>query len=100
MAYTEVGAKCGKEGCKCEKEGKLHEVWKFYWSEGGRTWIRSISEADIMSYGKYVKEYQKYRQARAELVKLQREQIKIVYMIENGLRIPLTEKRLKKAGKI
>lgn len=93
-------SKCGKKGCKCEKENKLHETWKFYWSEGGKTRIRSISESDIMSYGRYTKEYQKYRYARAELVKLCRKQIKIIDLMEKELRIGITEKRLKKVGKV
>ena len=58
-------SKCGKAGCKCEKEGKLHEVWKYYWSEGGKTHMRSISEADRINYLRHTKEYQKYRWARS-----------------------------------
>ena len=92
-------SKCGKAVCKCEKEGKLHEVWKYYWSEGGKTRIRSISEADRINYLRYTKEYQKYRRVRAELVKTQQEQIKLIGLLEKGLRVGLTEKRLKKAGK-
>ena len=92
-------SKCGKAGCKCEKEGKLHEVWKYYWSEGGKTRIRSIGEAERIRYLRYTKEYQRYRRIRAELVKTQREQIRLISLLEKGLRERLTEKRLKKAGR-
>lgn len=79
-------SKCGKKGCKCEKEGELHEVWKFYWSEEGRTKIRSISKEEIFRYGKLTRNYRRFRWARAELVKLHREQIRLIDQIEKGLR--------------
>ena len=77
--------KCGKKGCKCER-GELHEVWMFYRSEEGKTKIRTLSKEDVTEYGKYTRSYQKYRQARAGLVRLQKEQLRIIDLIEEGLR--------------
>lgn len=77
--------KCGKPGCRCEK-GKKHGVWMFYRSEGGKTRIRTLSEKDVHDYGHYTRDYQRYRRARAELVKLQREQLRLIDLLEDGLR--------------
>jgi len=77
--------KCGKKGCRCER-GELHEVWMFYRSEEGKTKIRTLSREDVTEYGKYTRSYQRYRQARAELVRLQKEQIGLIDQIEEGLR--------------
>lgn len=78
--------KCGKKGCRCEGGKELHEVWKLYRSKDGKTETRSIKEEDVYEYERYTRDYQRYRQARAELVKLQREQIRLIDLIEEGLR--------------
>jgi len=78
--------KCGKKGCKCAGGKELHDVWKLYRSKGGKTETRSIKEEDVHKYGQYTEDYQKYRQARAELVKLHWEQLMLVNLIEEGLR--------------
>lgn len=76
--------KCGKKGCRCEK-GKLHEVWMFYRSEEGKTKIRTMNEEYVSVYGQYIRNYQRYRQTRAELVKIHKEQIRLINLIEDGL---------------
>ena len=77
--------KCGKKGCRCAK-GELHTIWVLYRSENGKTETRSIKEEDVYEYGHYTDDYQKYRQARAALVKLHRKQLMLVDLIEEGLR--------------
>ena len=78
--------KCGKKGCKCESGKELHSVWRFYRSKEGKTEIKTIDEEKMFKYENYTKNYQRYRQARAQLVKLQRQQIKIIDLIEKGIR--------------
>lgn len=78
--------RCGKKGCKCGR-GELHEVWMFYRSEGGKTKIRTLSKENAMEYERYTMGYQKYRRARAELVKIQKKQIRLIDHIEEGLRM-------------
>jgi uncharacterized protein YjiS (DUF1127 family) len=77
--------KCGKKGCRCER-GELHEVWMFYRSEEGRTKIRTLSKEAVTEYGQYTRSYQRYRQARAELVRLHKEQLRLIDLLEEGLR--------------
>lgn len=77
--------KCGKKGCRCER-GELHEVWMFYRSKEGKTKIRTLSKKAVAEYGQYTRSYQRYRQARAELVRLHKEQLRIIDLIEEGLR--------------
>jgi hypothetical protein len=77
--------KCGKKGCKCER-GELHEVWMHYRSEGGKTKTRTIRKEEVQEYERYTRNYQRYRQSRAELIKLHKKQIRLIDLIEEGLR--------------
>lgn len=87
--------KCGKEGCRCIREGKLHVVWMFYCSERGKTVIRTISEDDAFRYEKFTLGYRRFRQARASLVKLHKEELKIIDTLERGLRKKEMENKIK-----
>lgn len=83
--FYKTRIKCGKKGCKCE-EGELHAVWMFYCSEKGKTKIRTMSQHDVYAYNQYADNYKKYRQGRAELVKLYKEQLRLIDSLEKGLR--------------
>lgn len=87
--------RCGKKGCRCER-GELHDIWVLYRSREGKTETRSLKKEDVFKYGEYTRNYQLYRQARGELVKLQRRQIKVIDMMEKELRSAKqdTEKKL------
>lgn len=77
--------KCGKKGCRCQREGKLHIVWRFYSSDKGKTKIKTLKRGDILTYQKFTQNYRRFRQARARLVKIHREKIRLINLIENGL---------------
>lgn len=77
--------KCGKKGCKCES-GELHDIWVLYRSIEGKKEIRSLTKEEAFKYSDYTRNYQRYRQARAEMVKLQRRQIQVVDMMEKEIR--------------
>ncbi|MBW2045886.1 MAG: hypothetical protein JRI96_13560 [Deltaproteobacteria bacterium] len=78
--------KCGNKGCKCEREGKLHVVWRFYRSNKGKTEIRTLKKGDVTEYKRFTQNYRRFRWARARLVKIHREQIKLLNFLEQGLR--------------
>ena len=82
--------KCGKKGCKCEREGELHVVWRFYRSREGKTEIRSLKGEDIVRYKRLTENYRMFRCARARWVKIQRRQIELINFLEEGM----TEKDL------
>ena len=37
-------SKCGKPNCRCVREGKLHAVWKLYWTEDGKTRLKALKK--------------------------------------------------------
>jgi len=87
--------KCGKDGCRCIREGELHTVWMFYRSERGKTVIRTIRENDVFRYEKFTLEYRRFRQARARLVKIHKEELKLIDILEKGLRKKKIEDKIK-----
>ncbi len=82
--------KCGKKGCKCEREGQLHLVWRFYSTARGRPTIRTLKKKDVLKYKSFTESYQRFRRARARLVKIHREQMELVNRLEEGM----TKKKL------
>ncbi|MGA2091458.1 MAG: DUF6788 family protein [Endomicrobiales bacterium] len=77
--------KCGNAGCKCNKLGELHEVYRFTRSFNGVTQNRSINFAEVLKYEPGTKSYLKYRTARADLAKLHKEQIKVIDLLEKSM---------------
>lgn len=76
--------KCGKKGCKCGR-GELHEAWMFYRSEKGKTIIRAMSPREVSVYKRDTDNYKRYRRGRAELVKLSKEELRLVDLLEKAL---------------
>ena len=74
--------KCGSKGCRCEREGELHEVWRLYRSHKGKSQTRTLKKYEVFKYQKYTQEYRRYRLARSRLVKLHSEILNIVDRIE------------------
>ena len=67
--------KCGNRNCKCAK-GDLHIVWRITKSEEGRTRTKSLCKTgDIERYKNLTNNYRQFREARARIVKIQREQV-------------------------
>ncbi len=77
--------RCGKEHCKCVREGILHTNWKLYWTEQGKTRQRALKYSEVAYYQKMTRNYMCFRKARARLVKIHREMIDLVNRLEQGM---------------
>ncbi len=78
-------SRCGKPNCRCVREGALHTVWKLYWTEGGKTKQIAIKKGTVYDYQRLTANYQRFRKARARLVKIYQEMIQLINFIEKGL---------------
>lgn len=64
---------CNKGGCRCTR-GELHgPFWYLSWSEGGRTRMYFVKAAGQGRVREAARRYRRWRQLRAQLVKLQRQ---------------------------
>ncbi len=64
---------CNKGGCKCTR-GELHgPFWYLSWSEGGRTRMYFVKAAGRAPVRAAALRYRRWRQRRAQLVKLGRQ---------------------------
>ena len=77
--------KCGKKGCKCEREGKLHSAWRISRSHKGKPQSRCISKREVIEYRKLTNNYRRFRQARAGLAKIHTEQIILINKLEQAM---------------
>ncbi len=78
--------KCGRKGCKCEREGQLHTAWRFTRSHEGKPKAQYLTKEEVAKYKRLTQNYQRFRRARARLVKIHVEQMKIINLLEKGLR--------------
>src|SRR6056297_1961781 len=69
--------KCGKEGCRCQ-DGHLHESWVLSVSEKGKKRMRAVPKGKRTEWQAMADRYRRFRRARARLVKLFDEIIKLV----------------------
>lgn len=81
----QAASKCGKPNCVCVREGKLHTAWRFYWTEGGKTLNRVISKSEVDYYQKLTRNYKRFRKARARLVKIHKEMLELIDILEQRL---------------
>lgn len=82
--YT-LRRKCGKPTCACAR-GDLHGSVVLSWSEAGRTRLRSLPPARRGDVRAAVRRYQRFRRARARLVKLHAEMLAIIAALEAARR--------------
>ncbi len=68
-SFVVVGKKCGKPNCACAR-GEAHPTRYLSWSEEGRTRIAYVSAQSAATVREAANRYQRFRAARAELVKL------------------------------
>ena len=47
--------KCGRQGCKCNRTGELHEVYRFTRSVAGVTRNRCINFTEVVKYEPFTK---------------------------------------------
>jgi hypothetical protein len=81
----QASSKCGKPNCVCVREGKLHIAWRFYWTEDGKTLNRVLSKSEVDYYQKLTRNYRRFRKARARLVKIHKEMIELINILEKGM---------------
>ena len=73
--------RCGKDGCRCQ-DGHLHESWVLSVPEKGRKRMRAIPKGKRAQWQSMTERYRRFRRARARLVKLSAEIIKLVDELE------------------
>lgn len=81
----EMRRKCGKESCRCAR-GELHASKVLSWSEEGRTRLRAIPKGTVGELRTLTQRYQRFRRARARIVKLQQELITLIDQLEKQRR--------------
>jgi len=79
--------KCGKDGCRCQ-DGHLHESWVLSVPEKGRKRMRAIPKGKRAQWQSMTERYRRFRRARARLVKLSAEIIKLVDELERERTVP------------
>ena len=77
----ELKTKCGKPGCKCAK-GQLHSRMVLSASEKGKTRLRAIPHGFLVEVQTKVRCYQELRRARARLVEVHKETLKVMDQME------------------
>jgi hypothetical protein len=73
--------KCGKAGCRCQ-DGHLHESWVLSVPEKGRKRMRAVPKGKRTQWQPMTERYRRFRRARARLVKLFAEILKLVDELE------------------
>ena len=73
--------KCGKAGCRCQ-DGRLHESWVLSVPEKGRKRMRAVPKGKRTQWQPMTERYRRFRRARARLVKLFAEVLKLVDELE------------------
>ena len=79
--------KCGKAGCRCQ-DGHLHESWVLSVPEKGSKRMRAIPKGKRTPWQSMTERYRRFRRARARLVKLFAEVIKLVDELERERTVP------------
>ena len=82
--------KCGKAGCRCQ-EGHLHESWVLSVPEKGRKRMRAVPKGKRTRWQPMTERYRRFRRARARLVKLFAEILKLVDELERERTVPPPE---------
>lgn len=82
--------KCGKVGCRCQ-EGHLHESWVLSIPEKGGKRMRAVPKSKRTQWQPMTERYRRFRRARARLVKLVAEIIKLVDELERERTVPPPE---------
>ena len=82
--YT-LRRQCGKPTCACAR-GDLHGSVVLSWSEAGRTRLRSLPPGRRGDVRAAARRYQRFRRARARLVKLHAQMLRLIDALEAGRR--------------
>ena len=80
--YT-LRRRCSKASCHCA-QGEKHETVVMTASLGGKTRLWTLSEDQIPELRRGAERYRQFRRARAQLVKRQREMLRLIDAIEKS----------------
>ena len=80
--YT-LRRRCSKPSCRCAR-GDKHETVVMTASIDGKTRLWTLLEGQIPELRRRTERYRQFRRARAELVKGQRETLRLIDAIENA----------------
>lgn len=81
--------RCGKPSCHCASDpGPLHSSTVLSWSDHGKTRLRVLPPGERSRLRQLTQHYRRFRQARAELVKLHRRIVSNIDRLEKALRLP------------
>jgi len=83
-SFVVLGKKCGKAGCVCRR-GQLHPTRYLWASEQGRTRMVYVSAAQAAAVKAGAERYQRFRRARAELVKLSARTVALADRLQQAL---------------
>jgi hypothetical protein len=86
-AVYSLRRRCGKEGCRCQK-GALHQTWVLGIPEEGRKRTRVVPKGQEETWKLLAGRYRRFRRARADLVKLSRQLLRMIDEIEQQRTIP------------
>lgn len=80
--YT-LRRRCSKPSCRCAR-GEKHETVVMTASIGGKTRLWTLSEDQIAELRRRTERYRQFRRARAQLIKEQREMLRLIDVIEKA----------------
>jgi hypothetical protein len=87
-SFVVLGKKCGKGGCACTR-GELHPTRYLSASQDGRTRMIYVSAAQAATVKPAAERYQRFRRARAQLVKLSTHTVALVDRLQQALTDPV-----------
>ena len=77
-----LNRKCGKPTCKCNTSSYRHPSYYLYKSVKGKNTITYLKSEEVGKLKILTKNYMKYRQARAQLIKNEKELMDVINQIE------------------
>jgi hypothetical protein len=81
--------RCGKPSCRCASpQGPRHSTLVLSWSQGGRTRLRSLAGSDLIRWRRLSEAYRRFRQARAQLVKVHGQILRAIHRLQQALLVP------------
>jgi len=91
-SFVVLGKKCGKAGCACTR-GELHPTRYLSASQDGRTRMVYVSAEQAATVKPAAERYQRFRRARAALVKLSTRTVVLADRLQQALTEPLPAPR-------
>ncbi len=96
-SFVVLGKKCGKAGCACTR-GALHATRYLSASEQGHTRMVYVSAAQAAAVKSAAERYQRFRRARAQVVKLSTQTVALADRLQQALTEPVARRRQRTGG--